>query len=170
MEKVNIRWATPKDWGTLGFVHSESYRSAYEGIMPDDYLNKITVEHRQNYFQIALNEGSEKIALITVDDKPVGCLTIGKCRDTDTDDTCGEIRAIYLLREHWGKGLGKLLLQWGTDRLQELGFRKVSLWVLKENKNARSFYENLGFKHDGTEQVIIRGIELVQVRYRKSLE
>lgn len=170
MAKVDIRWATLQDWSTLGAIHSESYRSAYEGIMPEDYLSKFTVEQRQSYYQKALIEDNEKISLILVDDEPVGCMTIGNCRDTDLNDTFGEIWAIYLLKDFWGKGYGKMLLLWGLERLKELDYRNVSLWVLNENTSARRFYVSLGFTHDGTEQVIARGVELVQARYRKSLK
>ncbi|NOU93551.1 GNAT family N-acetyltransferase [Paenibacillus sp. LMG 31456] len=167
MSEVEIRCAHYKDWKALALVHSESYRSAYRGIIPDDYLDEFTAAKREIYYQKALTEGTEKIALLIVDSKAVGCMIVGKSRDDDLDDTYGEIEAIYLLVEHRGNGLGKMFLNWGIDRLKELGYSNTSLWVLKENRNAIIFYERLGFVFDGAERLITRGKELVQVRCQK---
>ncbi|MEI7024912.1 hypothetical protein [Paenibacillus sp. y28] len=53
---------------------------------------------------------------------------------------------------------------------ERIGYARVSLWVLQDNTNARRFYEHLGLLCDGTEKVITRGKELVQVRYRMELD
>ena len=102
-----------------------------------------------------------------MDKKAIGFIVIGKCRDNDLDDMYGEIWGIYLLKNYWGKGYGKRLINWGIDRIKEFGYYKTSLWVLKDNTNARRFYENLGFISDGAEKLITRGKELVQIRYQK---
>jgi RimJ/RimL family protein N-acetyltransferase len=168
MSEVEIRWANYNDCHNLGFVHSESYRSTYKGIMPDDFLDNFTVEKREQYYQKSLSDGIEKIALIFVDKKAIGCIVVGECRDDDLDDMYGEFLGIYLLKDYWGNGFGKRLINWGIDRIKEFGYFKASLWVLKENTNARRFYEHLGFIFDGTERLITRGKELVQVRYQKT--
>jgi ribosomal protein S18 acetylase RimI-like enzyme len=169
MSEVEIRWAHADDWHDLAYVHTESFRSAYEGVIPDDFLNLFTVENREKYYRKSLSEGQATTALIFVDHQAMGCMVIGNCRDDDLDETYGEIWAIYLLKEYWGKGFGKRLISWGMDRLQESGYANVCLWVLKENTNARRFYEHAGFSFDGTEKSIIRGRELVQLRGCKSL-
>lgn len=124
MEQVDIRWAKYDDWPDLGFIHSEPFRKAYQGIIPDDFLDNFTVEKRQQYYEKALREGVEKTAIMLVDHKAIGYLTVGKCRDDDKDDTHGEIWGIYLLQDYWGKGYGKKLINWGIDRLKEWGIFK----------------------------------------------
>ena len=167
MSEVEIRWANYNDWHDVSTVHSDSYRSAYKGIMPDDYLTNLTVEKWEKYYQESLSGGIEKSALIFVDCKAIGCIIIGKCQDVDLDDTY-EIQSIYLLQSYWGKGFGKRLINWAINEIRELGCVNISLWVLKENTNARKIYEHLGFMFDGTERLITRGKELTQVRYRKT--
>lgn len=168
LNEVKIRWANQNDWYDLGLIHSESFRKAYKCIIPDDFLDKFTIEKRQNYYKKALSENMEKTAIMFVDNKAMGHITVGKCRDTDLDDSYGEIWGIYLLQDYWGKGFGKKLINWGVDRIKEFGFYKATLWVLKENTNAREFYEHLGFEFDGTEKLIKIGKELIEVRYYKS--
>lgn len=43
------------------------------------------------------------------------------------------------------------------DRIKELGYANVFLWVLKDNLNARSFYKRQSFLSDGTDRAITRG-------------
>jgi hypothetical protein len=59
-------------------------------------------------------------------------------------------------------------LNWGLEKLKDLGYSTAILWVIKENKNAISFYEKQVFWHDGIERKIFRGIELSQIRYQKA--
>jgi ribosomal protein S18 acetylase RimI-like enzyme len=41
----------------------------------------------------------------------------------------------------------------------------VTLWVLEDNRHARSFYENQGFEFDGTVKTIELGKLINEVRY-----
>ncbi len=164
-----IRYANIKDARTLGEIHSKSWKVAYKGIVPDEILKNITVEKRQAYFEKALTENWEEDAIIFKDNDAVGLICIGKCRDADKTDTCGEIGGIYLLPEYWNMGIGSELINWGINELGKRNFSKVILWVLEENINARKFYEKVGFKHDGTVKEITIGKKLVEYRYEKAI-
>lgn len=49
-----------------------------------------------------------------------------------------------------GKGFGTLLVKECEKRAKEKGFKKIGLCVNPTlNPQAKSFYENLGYKHDG---------------------
>ena len=54
--------------------------------------------------------------------------------------------------------------------MKNRGYKKVTLWVLEENFNARKFYEKMGFKHDGTKKEITIGKKLMELRYEKVIE
>lgn len=164
-----IRYANIKDARTLGEIHSKSWKVAYKGIVPDEILKNITVEKRQAYFEKALTENWEEDAIIFKDNDAVGLICIGKCRDADKTDTCGEIWGIYLLPEYWNMGIGSELINWGINELKKRNYSKVILWVLEENTNARKFYEKVGFKHDGTVKEITIGKKLVEYRYEKAI-
>lgn len=165
---IEIRWARLEDARNLGLVHSESYRETYKGIMPDEFLNQYTPVAREWYFYVLI-QSAERIAIMLVDNKAVGCLILKACSDKDLQKCSGEISAIYLIQNFRAIGLGKQLLNWGLEKLKDLGYTTAILWVLKENKKAISFYERQGFWHDGIERKIFRGIELSQIRYQKAL-
>ncbi len=167
---IEIRWAQLEDVRDLGFVHSVSYRAAYKGIIPEEYLNLYTPIERERYYYNALIQGTEQIAIILVDNKAVGCLILKACSDIDLQQSAGEISAIYLLPNCMGMGLGKHLLNWGINKLKELGYGIAVLWVLKDNKNAIRFYERQQLICDVTERQIYRGRNLLQIRYLKPLD
>ncbi|RXZ81042.1 GNAT family N-acetyltransferase [Paenibacillaceae bacterium] len=169
MSKAEIRWAELNDCNDLGVVHLESYRAAYKGIIPEDFLNNIKLEDRVYYFENVLKTSAKKTALIAIENSIIGCAEIGQSVDDDLDASFVEIFAIYLVKEHSGKGFGKQLLEWVLSNMTERGYRNASLWVLKENINAIKFYENLDFVFDGSERAIERGKSLVQLRFRKAL-
>ena len=71
---------------------------------------------------------------------------------------------------HWGKGIGRALLQDVTTALSEMKFLEAVLWVVPENSRARSLYESEGWTEDGgmkTEEVL--GATVTEIRYRRQL-
>lgn len=164
-----IRYADVNDARVLGEIHSNSWKIAYRDIVPESILVNISADKRQKYFEKAISEGQEEDILIFADDKAVGFMCIGECRDDDKDDTFGEIWGIYLLPEYWNNGIGSYFINWGLNELKNRGYKKVSLWVLEENFIARKFYEKMGFKHDGTIKELTLGKKLIEIRYEKEI-
>jgi len=163
-----VEYADVSDAGILGEIHAASWKEAYKGIVPDEILKNISPERREKYFEKALAEGWEQDAIIYKDGEPAGMICIGRCRDTDRSEGYGEIWGIYLKPEFWHMGIGSELIKWGTAELKKQGYRKVCLWVLKDNHSARAFYEKTGFLYDGTEKEITLGKMLLEIRYEKS--
>ena len=169
MDNINTRWAQIEDAEALGLIHAESWKAAYKNIMPEDFLNNISIEKRQKRFEEALLNKTEENAVILCNDKIVGFICLGKARDEDLAESFGEIWGIYLYPEQWGKGFGRKLISWGIKELENRGCNKIVLWVLEENYKARGFYENIGFRQDGTFKDIKIGKFLKEMRYVLSL-
>jgi RimJ/RimL family protein N-acetyltransferase len=161
-----IRYANTNDAKALGEIHSKSWYHAYKGIVPDKILENLSSQKMQKRFEGAINK-SEENAIIFKNNKPVGFIYIGKCRDEDKPNTCGEVWGIYLHPDYWNMGIGTKLINWGLNELKNRNFNQITLWVLEENTNARKFYEKIGFKHDGTAKEIILGKKLTEIRYEK---
>lgn len=125
-------------------VYEQSWKFAYKGIIPSDYLDSIP----SGQWCGAL-DNPDRHTLIMVDgNKIIGTSSYCKSRFEDYKDW-GEIISIYFLPEYMGKGYGKCLLEQAVEELKAMGFNKIFLWVLEDNYRARHFYEKCGFKNSG---------------------
>jgi GNAT superfamily N-acetyltransferase len=109
--------------------------------------------------------------VIGAGDRLDGFAAVGPTRDEDQNpERVGEVRAIYVLPDAWGTGLGRQLMAAALERLAAEGFAQATLWVLDSNARARRFYEAGGWaaegavKHDDS-----RGFPMTEVRYRRPL-
>ena len=165
---MTVRVATVEDAEQIAAVHIQSWQGAYRGLLPDDFLDNLSVERRITQWQSILADPANIVPVYEDDERVVGFVSYGRCRDEDLDqDKTGEIYAIYLLPDQWGKGFGAALMKEGLARLEKQGYESVSLWVLAGNERAIRFYEQFDFRPDGTTKVESRpgGIELHEVRY-----
>lgn len=163
-----IRRAVPGDWFELGALQARSYHDAYRKLLPNAFLSKVTAESRQADCRERLRDELEYTAILLVDNRAAGYISLRF--PAEGQDGEGEITALYLLREYWRYGLGKRLMAWGIERLQERGCTSVALWVLEKNAGARRFYEGQGFLTEGLQRDIVRGDAFIQVRYEKEIE
>ena len=162
-----IRKAAVSDSEDIARIHVETWRKAYEGIIPADYLHGLSIETRAERWAQMLAEESHgtKVAL-NENHEVIGWTRSGPSRDEDGEGA-GELYAIYLCSKYWGKGIGRELMSDALHELLETGFNTVTLWVFADNKRTIRFYEKAGFKLDGAEKTIeISGRKLREVRYR----
>lgn len=164
-----IRYADVNDCSALGIIHSESWKVAYKGIVPESVLDNMSSEKSEIKFYNSFMQGQEKNVVALKDNQVVGFMCLGKCRDDDVDNSYGEIWGIYLLPSSWRQGIGTELISWGLTDMKAKGYGKVSLWVLEDNINARKFYEKLGFICDGMIKELNLGKQLNEIRYVKVL-
>ena len=79
-----------------------------------------------------------------------------------------ELRALYVVPEAWGTGVGARLLESALAWLAEQGVAEAVLWVGEANARARRFYEREGWAADGaTKEEEFRGFTLREVRYAR---
>jgi ribosomal protein S18 acetylase RimI-like enzyme len=168
--KPTLRRATMKDAPELAQIHVAAWHEAYRGTVPDSFLEQFTVQRRLKRFQEFLADNSAETYIVEYESRIVGFLTLGGCRDEGVErSTTGEIWGIYIRPAYWRRGFGRFLCQQGQNRLAAQDFSIATLWVLEANKRARSFYQAMGFKADGTRKVLQFGIPVPAIRYRKNL-
>ena len=78
----------------------------------------------------------------------------------------GEIQALYLLQEAYGRGLAEQLMGLGARNLRDRRYSGVTLRVMKANARARAFYERLGgvVAAEGAHET--QGLTIVDLEYR----
>jgi GNAT superfamily N-acetyltransferase len=172
---VMIRPLNDADIDGVAEVHVRTWRSAYAGIIPADYLaslDPVQFARRRRTFPVPPGAAT----LVADDDGAiVGFATFGPARvaqGNEYDQANGELYAIYVDPDHQGAGTGRRLLAAARAALKAAGFPRMWLWVLAENHPSRRFYEHMGMAADGMTHVYTpRGTsaKLPEVRYAVEL-
>ena len=138
---MRIKTAQMEDMKRLGHIMSLSFRSAFSEFVSRETMEACAKEENCiALLEDVFREG--KVRFVMGEDS-------GMLAWQMTEDGA-EIIAVHSLPESWGTGLGDAMLR---EALTQIGERPVFLWVFKENKRARRFYEKHGFRFDGTERV-----------------
>lgn len=165
-----IRLATVEDAPSIARVQVESWHGTYRGLMPDEVIDRLTVEVRERGWRLALTDPPPRNAAFVAlhGEDVVGMAAIGPTRDDDLDaGHVGEVRAIYVTPDHWGHGHGRDLMIESLGWLADAGFTEAMLWVLDSNEIGRTFYEGGGWHHDEAVKVDDAfGAPLRELRYR----
>ena len=175
-EGLTIRWAGPADAQAIAGVHVRSWKAAYPGLVPQDFLDSLTPEARVGPWREILSSppcASEATLVLVAEpsEEIVGFANYGASRDGDVDvSSVGEVRALYLDPSEWGRGSCGVLLAAAVGEVSVGGYGTATLWVLGTNARARRFYEKLGWQPDGTSKLHDwKAFVATDVRYRIDL-
>lgn len=145
------------DADIIGQIHSRAWKQAYADMFPEEYLCIGTQDKRKQEFLESCNNKDIHYFLIYSDEMAVGIVRVNLC-----EAECCEISSFYILDEYRNKGYGKQVVRYLRNVFDKL---KIQLWVLENNKKARRFYENNGFKNTGRTRSINRGNYYTQLLY-----
>ncbi|ROR97902.1 L-amino acid N-acyltransferase YncA [Sinobacterium caligoides] len=164
-----IRLAQLSDANEVAQIHVKTWQAAYQGIIPDTYLDSLSVENREGLWRQAIESGYPELWVMEVESNIIGWVAFGSSRDSDAGPEIGEVLAIYVLPSFWSTGAGRGLWTKAMARLSDLGFQSITLWVLTGNKRAIDFYSKSGFKpeDDAIKEVEVAGKVLQEIRYTK---
>jgi GNAT superfamily N-acetyltransferase len=160
-----VREASLADAPQIAQVHVDSWRITYSGIVSEDFLAAMSYEDFEAHWHGWL-EVEECVVYVAESPSAqlVGFAFGGPQREEDYSAYDGELYAAYLLREHQRKGLGRQLLSVVANGLATQGKTSMLAWVLAENPS-RHFYEVVGGKLLGREEIEIGGVMLEEVAY-----
>ncbi len=152
-------------------VHVRSWQAAYRGLLPDDYLDQLHPEDRARAYDFASLDPLKPRTIVAVEEELIhGFATTAPSRDLDLANH-GELCALYVDPEQWGRGTGKALVSASRGYLFELGFRHAFLWVLKGNIRGERFYQIDRWAADGVGRTdTVWGLTVDEVRYQRGLE
>ena len=155
-----VRLARPDDaWG-IAQAHVVTWQVAYRGQIPEDHLAGLSVAHRATTWRRRVLEAdppSRGVHVATRSDRVVGFVQFGPSPDDDAGPGTGEIGALYVVPDHWARGLGRALLEAALASLRAAGCARATLWVLDTNARARAFYDAGGWRADGAARHERRG-------------
>jgi ribosomal protein S18 acetylase RimI-like enzyme len=148
MLDYEVRPATLRDAKAIAEVHVASARAAYAGILPEDQLRALAPSTREAKWREAIEFSEPQVHVAVLGEEVAGFVGFDRSRDPKTPSTTGEIWALYIKPEHWGKGVGVALWDAAREGLEEEGCTRVTVWVPLRNDRALRFYELAGFKRE----------------------
>lgn len=172
---IAIRRARPSDAPAIGAVHVAAWRSTYPGILPDEFLTRLSVTRQAAHYDNAIRGGvGVHVATASGLDVPgsstaapatprvIGFVTDDRARTSGLAD--GEIETRYVLDDFRERGLGRRLMRAAASHLISVGCRSCFVWVLRDNPS-RWFYERLGGRAVAEAPVRVGGVGLVQTAF-----
>jgi len=149
-------------------VHAATWKDRYEGLLDPSYLSRLTEARLLPRWRAAIDElGQERdeaIFVATLRDRVIGFVGVGASREAFSPWDA-EISMIYILREHCGAGIGRALMKAAADHSIRRGLFSAGLWVLRDNADARAFYESLGGELSGRKTDTVGGAATPLVGY-----
>ncbi|HEX9098452.1 MAG TPA: GNAT family N-acetyltransferase [Candidatus Dormibacteraeota bacterium] len=159
-----IRTATISDASAIARVHVSSWRSTYRGLLPDDFLESLSETNYTERWKRVITEGTSKVVVAEDGADVVGFASGGRERAGEQGFE-GELYAIYVLDAAQRRGFGRELVRAMVEGLRERRLTNMIIWVLRDNRPAREFYERLGGVYVRAQPITIGSATLEEVSY-----
>lgn len=162
--KVHIRRAKIGDENSLAYIQTESWKSAFEGIVPTDLLSKHTeIAHVTAMYKKLLEEHKRNGYILEVDGIPHCIAYWDATREKDMKGWA-ELICIHSLKNNWHKGYGSQMMDRILADVKSAGYSNLMLWVFVDNIRAIQFYEAHGFSANGKKKVTLGAEEEMYVK------
>lgn len=110
--------------------------SYWQELMPKASVLE-TEEKREAYFESDFATG--EVFGAWIDDQLVGYIHLR------VSGGVGGINGIYVIPAMRRQGYGASLMLWAFTQFDQRGIKQIDLYVRRDNPNAKTFYESLGF-------------------------
>ena len=163
---ATVRPARPADAQDCARVHVRSWQEAYVGMVPDDFLQALSVRARTDQWEDWLRDEGRAAFVAERDNGEIVGFCLAGPPLHGSAPGFGEIQALYLLQKAYGRGLAEQLMGLGARDLRGRGYTGVTLRVMKANARARAFYERLGGIVAGDSLHETQGLIIEDLEYR----
>jgi len=144
---TQVRIGTIEDVESISNVLASSWKTAYRGIVHDEYLDALKHDHWVEFVTKGLIDGSIIMMIIEEDQEIIGVSVLGetgKKREIN-------LISFYLTPEKIGQGFGHIFYTAIETELKNRGYQDCVIDVLENNTRASRFYEAHGYIDTGKE-------------------
>ena len=134
-----IRLATQHDVLPIAQVHVQSWCESYQNIIKQEILDALCVEQRAALWRSVLKQENRRVFVYEENAQVLGFAAF----NFPVDAPISELRALYLLKQIQGQGVGAKLVQLGLGLSREKSYQHMQCSVLNLN-SSRYFYEKTG--------------------------
>ncbi len=138
-------------------MHVESWREAYRDIVPRELLEGFSLEeHERRWVEIL---SVPHVPVFVVDrggDVVAFCCATAPPNTGPEPASTAEISALYVRPAEQRRGHGRRLCERVTRESRARGFTTLTLKVVAANEPARRFYEAMGFRERGREELKLK--------------
>lgn len=161
---VLLRDATLSDSDRIALLHSQSWRSAYKGLLSAGYLENNLADERRKYWKEKLASLTSKEFVIIAENES-GIVGFAAVMDTPQRGYDALLDNLHVHPDLKGLGTGGKLLKAVALRLQQSGRNSFYLWVLKGNTPAELFYKAKGARVEDQGSGMFGGQEIEETRF-----
>ncbi|MFM1814194.1 MAG: hypothetical protein RLZ98_889 [Pseudomonadota bacterium] len=137
-----VRTARVSDAEALVGVFQESWRFAYQGIIPHLQLERIIERRGADWWACQVKQAPKSLLVVDVGGRVAGYANFGVARGRSVQR--GEIYELYLAPDYHGMGLGEGLFEASRHALDMRCLKGLIVWALSENTSAMNFYWGRG--------------------------
>ena len=152
MIPATIRRADACDVATLAELGALTFVETFGHLYPQaDLAAFLEANHRPEAVEALIGDPRHAIWLAESDGEAIGYALAGPCGlpHPEVTERCGELKRIYLRRDHQGSGVGRRLMDAAFAWLEAQGRRPVWIGVWSENHGAQRLYARAGFQKVG---------------------
>lgn len=153
MSLISLHKAISTDLDRLRDISIATFLETYAAQNTEANMIQYVDRHfSHDQLSLELNDPRSVFYLATDADRAIGYIKINFAgAQTDFREEDGaEIERIYVLKEYFGRQVGRLLLEKALETVRDSGKRSVWLGVWENNHRAIGFYEKQGFQRSGT--------------------
>lgn len=160
--------ARPEDREGIAHLHWRGWHDTYPGIVPEALLARITLERRRAQWS---GERFDRLAatgmplVVRHEGEVIGVAEAGPAGEIADLGVAGELLMIYVHQSFQGRGVGRALFAACREWFHRHDHASFGLWVLRDNRNARRFYERLGGMPGPARSVAVPGGQIDELAY-----
>lgn len=153
-------------------ISEETFRDTFAHTTSEENMDEF-IEKAYNFYQLKdeIADRNSLFFFVYRGDDVLGYmkLNINEAQTEQMAEDALEIERIYVRKLYHRQGIGKALYEKGVDMATILDKKTIWLGVYEYNKNAKAFYQSLGFKEIGSHTFYVGSDEQTDLIMSKPL-